>query len=151
MYTCIYAAFNPNSFHLHHDCTVIHSICMYICILILHVIHVHACVYYTHNHMATFSTTADVCSRLEACSLCEDHPVCVMFQPCGHKILCHMCGSLAKRCLRKECRVSSNTYMHMYMYFSHIHVHVHTAYACRRKYNVMYIVYTVYAHYIVAL
>jgi ankyrin repeat protein len=42
--------------------------------------------------------------RLEPCSLCEDNPISIMFQPCGHVTLCHVCGSRAKRCMRKECR-----------------------------------------------
>ena len=44
--------------------------------------------------------------KLEQCSLCEEEPVSIMLQPCGHVLLCILCGSRAKRCMKKACRVS---------------------------------------------
>ena len=47
---------------------------------------------------------------LDQCSLCEEEPVSIMLQPCGHVTLCIVCGPRAKRCMKKECRVSITQY-----------------------------------------
>lgn len=49
------------------------------------------------------SDCKDTANKL--CELCEEETVDVVFLPCGHKVLCHLCAVRAVRCL--VCKVIS--------------------------------------------
>lgn len=59
---------------------------------------------YTKQTATMDTVGAGMKFTLNQCSLCEEEPVSVRLQPCGHLNLCDLCGSRAKRCMKKDCR-----------------------------------------------